>query len=55
MKITNDSSRDWLGIQTSARRSKAADAYPTNVLTDLTPKQVVRLAKVVKEEFRDED
>jgi len=29
-------------------------AYPKNVSADLTPKQVVQLAKVVKEEFRDE-
>ena len=27
---------------------------PKNVSADLTPKQVVQLAKVVKEEFRDE-
>jgi hypothetical protein len=26
-------------------------AYPKNVATDLTPKQVSQLAKVVKEEF----
>jgi hypothetical protein len=29
-------------------------AYPKNVLADLNPKQVVQLAKVVKEELRDE-
>ena len=29
-------------------------AYPKNVSADLTPKQVTQLAKVVKEEFRDE-
>jgi hypothetical protein len=29
-------------------------AYAKNVLADLTPKQVAQLAKVVKEEFRDE-
>ena len=29
-------------------------AYPKNVAADLTPRQVARLAKVVKEEFRDE-
>lgn len=29
-------------------------AYPKNVLADLTAKQVAQLAKVVKEEFRDE-
>lgn len=29
-------------------------AYPKNVSADLTPKQVARLAKVLKEEFRDE-
>ena len=29
-------------------------AYPKNVAADLTPKQVAQLAKVVKEEFRDE-
>ena len=29
-------------------------AYPNNVSADLTPKQVAQLAKVVKEEFRDE-
>ena len=29
-------------------------AYPKNVSADLTPRQVVQLAKVVKEEFRDE-
>ena len=29
-------------------------AYPKNVATDLTPKQVSRLARVVKEEFGDE-
>jgi hypothetical protein len=29
-------------------------AYSKNVLADLTPKQVAQLAKVVKEEFRDE-
>jgi hypothetical protein len=29
-------------------------AYPKNVSADLTPKQVAQLAKVVKEEFRDE-
>ena len=28
--------------------------YPKNVSADLTPKQVAQLAKVVKEEFRDE-
>ena len=29
-------------------------AYPKNVSVDLTPRQVAQLAKVVKEEFRDE-
>ena len=29
-------------------------AYPENVSADLTPQQVAQLAKVVKEEFRDE-
>ena len=29
-------------------------AYPKNVSADLIPKQVGQLAKVVKEEFRDE-
>jgi hypothetical protein len=29
-------------------------AYPKNVVEDLTPKQVSQLARVVKEEFRDE-
>ena len=29
-------------------------AYAKNVSADLTPKQVAQLAKVVKEEFRDE-
>jgi hypothetical protein len=29
-------------------------AYPKNVSADLTPKQVAQLAKLVKEEFRDE-
>ena len=29
-------------------------AYPKNVSADLTPKQVAQLAKVVKQEFRDE-
>ncbi len=29
-------------------------AYPKNVSADLTPKQVTQLARVVKEEFRDE-
>jgi hypothetical protein len=29
-------------------------AYSKNVSADLTPKQVAQLAKVVKEEFRDE-
>ena len=29
-------------------------AYPKNVSTDLTPRQVEQLARVVKEEFRDE-
>ena len=29
-------------------------AYPKNVLADLTPKQVAQLAKLVKEELRDE-
>ena len=29
-------------------------AYPKSVSADLTPKQVAQLAKVVKEEFRDE-
>ena len=29
-------------------------AYPKNVSADPTPKQVAQLAKVVKEEFRDE-
>jgi hypothetical protein len=29
-------------------------AYPKNVSANLTPKQVAQLAKVVKEEFRDE-
>ena len=29
-------------------------AYPKNVVTDLTPKQVSQLAKVVKEEFGSE-
>jgi hypothetical protein len=29
-------------------------AYPKNVATDLTPRQVEQLARVVKEEFRDE-
>jgi hypothetical protein len=29
-------------------------AYPENVLADLTPKQVAQLAKLVKEELRDE-
>ena len=29
-------------------------AYPKNVATDLNPKQVSQLAKVVKEEFSDE-
>ena len=28
--------------------------YPKNVSADLTPRQVAQLAKVVKEEFRDE-
>lgn len=30
-------------------------AYSKNVTTDLTPKQVLQLAKVVKEEFGDEE
>ena len=29
-------------------------AYPKNVSADLTPRQVTQLAKLVKEEFRDE-
>jgi hypothetical protein len=29
-------------------------AYPKSVSADLTPKQVAQLAKVVKQEFRDE-
>jgi hypothetical protein len=29
-------------------------AYPKSVSTDLTPKQVAQLAKMVKQEFRDE-
>ena len=29
-------------------------AYPKNVTADLTPKQIVQLAKVVKEEFGNE-
>ena len=29
-------------------------AYPKNVSADLTPKQLAQLAKVVKEEFKDE-
>ena len=29
-------------------------AYPKNVRADLTPKQIVQLAKVVKEEFGNE-
>jgi len=29
-------------------------AYPKNAATDLTPKQVSQLARVVKEEFVDE-
>ena len=29
-------------------------AYPKNVLADLTPKQVAQLARLVKEELRDE-
>jgi hypothetical protein len=29
-------------------------AYPKNESADLTPKQVAQLAKIVKEEFRDE-
>lgn len=29
-------------------------AYPKNVSADLTPKQVAQLAKMAKEEFRDE-
>lgn len=29
-------------------------AYPKNVAADLTPKQIVQLAKVVREEFGDE-
>ncbi len=29
-------------------------AYPKNMAADLTPKQVAQLAKVLKEEFRDE-
>jgi len=29
-------------------------AYPKNLSADLTPKQAAQLAKVVKEEFRDE-
>ena len=29
-------------------------AYPKNMSADLTPKQVAQLAKVVKEEYRDE-
>jgi hypothetical protein len=29
-------------------------AYPKNVSADLTPKQVAQLAKVVKQEFRNE-
>jgi hypothetical protein len=29
-------------------------SYPKNVSSDLTQKQVAQLAKVVKEEFRDE-
>ena len=29
-------------------------AYPKNVSADLTPRQVAQLAKVVREEFRDE-
>ena len=29
-------------------------AYPKNVSSDLTPRQVEQLARVVKEEFRDE-
>ena len=30
-------------------------AYPKNVAADLTPKQITQLARVVKEEFRDEE
>ena len=30
-------------------------AYPKSVSADLSPKQVTQLAKVVKQEFRDED
>ena len=30
-------------------------AYPKNVTADLTPKQVSQLARVVKEEFGDEE
>ena len=30
-------------------------AYPKNVTADLTPKQVAHLAKIVKEEFGDEE
>lgn len=30
-------------------------AYPKNVTTDLTPKQVAQLARAVKEEFGDEE
>jgi len=29
-------------------------AYPKNASADLTPRQVAQLARVVKEEFRDE-
>ena len=30
-------------------------AYPKNVTADLTPKQIAQLARVVKEEFSDEE
>jgi len=47
-----DSRRVWFARQVWGRPRHLL--LPKNVSADLTPKQVAQLAKVVKEEFRDE-
>jgi hypothetical protein len=49
---TQDSRRVWFARQVWGCPRHLL--LPKNVSADLTPKQVVQLAKVVKEEFRDE-
>ena len=49
---TQDSRRVWFARQVWGCPRHLL--LPKNVSADLTPKQVAQLAKVVKEEFRDE-